>query len=149
MKAKLFADLKTLWRKERALCIVWAGAVSYTIFFSIISFLRYEAFSYSDFDFAIFIHECWKIAHGSAAISIFDNTTIFGNALELISFLTAPFFVLFRYNPKGLLFLQSLFLGLGAIPVFLIARRKVPETLAACLALSYLLYPPLWYSNLY
>ncbi len=114
-----------------------------------ISFLRFDAFSYSDFDLAIFTHECWKILHGSGNISILNNTPIWGNALELISFINCLPFFLFNYNPKSLLFLQAFFLGAGAIPIFLIGRRKIYEPLAACLAISYLFYPSIWFANLY
>ncbi len=138
-----------LWSTQRALCVVWWGVVVYTVFFTVISFLRYDAFSYSDFDFAIFTHECWKILHGSGKISLFNNVPIWGNALELISVVISPVFLLSGFNPKSLLFLQSFFLGAGAVPIFLIARRKLPESLAVCLAISYLFYPPIWYANLY
>lgn len=140
---------KDLWKSKRPLCVVWLGVILYTTFFTTISFLRYNAFSYSDFDFAIFVHEAWKILHGSAEISLFNNTPIWGNALELISFVNAPLFFIFGKDPKSLLFLQSLALGVSAVPVFLIARRKIPEWLAAGLAIGYLFYPPIWYANLY
>lgn len=129
--------------------LVLIAVFIYTVFFTIVSVLRYDAFSYTDFDFAIFTHECWKILHGSAEISIFPQASIFGNALELISFVTAPLFFIFGYDPKGLLFLQSLSLGLGAVPIFLIARRRLPQNWAVGFAVSYLLNPSIWYSNLY
>lgn len=121
----------------------------YTVLFSVISFRRYDAFSYSDFDFSIFVHEYWKIAHGSARISLFLDVPIWGNAMEFFSVLMSPIFALFNFNPKSLLFLQAFGLGAGAIPIFLISRRLFPEKVAACFAISYLFYPSIWYANLY
>src|SRR5438132_1310344 len=101
----LFKSICHFWQKDRFLCVVLIGNFIYTVFFTTISFLRYNAFSYSDFDSAVYIHECWKILHGSTLISIFCNTSILGNALELISFLIAPLYGFFFCNPKFLLFL--------------------------------------------
>ena len=141
--------VRRVWREDHALGIVWVGICAYTVLFSAISFLRYDAFSYTDFDFSIYIHECWKIAHGSVTSSIFNDTPVWGIYLELISFLVTPFCILFHYNPKSLLFLQSAILGLGALPVFLIARTKISSAGAKWLALAYLINPALWYTNLY
>lgn len=136
-------------RTHKELCVVSLGAVIYTVVFSILSFQRYDAFSFTDFDLAIFVHEAWKICHGSAKISILNDLPIWGDALELVSFMTAPLFYLFNFNAKGLLFLQALAHGASAVPIFLIARRKLPAVMAMCLALSFLFYPAVWYANLY
>ncbi|MBP6343863.1 MAG: DUF2079 domain-containing protein [Candidatus Omnitrophica bacterium] len=137
------------WKTQRALCIVWIGVILYTAFFSAVSFQRYDAFSFNDFDFAIFVHENWKILHGSGEISLFNNVPIWGNALEFINAVTAPVFFIAGYDPRVLLFLQSFALGASAIPIFLIGRARMPEALAASLALSFLFYPPIQFANLY
>lgn len=150
MKIKsLVATLRKLWNTQRALCVVWMGVGAYTFVFSAVSFVRYDAFSFNDFDFAMYVHENWKIAHGNSLSSIFNNTPIWGVYLELISYVVTPFFVLCNYHPKSLLFLQSLILGMGAVPVYLIAREKLSSTAAVVLAFAYLVYAPLWYTNLY
>ena len=136
-------------KKNKALTVVSLAACVYGLFFSIVSWMRYDAFSYSDFDLAIFVHECWKILHGSANISILNDTPIWGNAMELISYVNALFFYLGGGHPKSLLVMQSFILGLTAVPIYLIARRKLDERFAACLAISYLFYSPIWYANLY
>lgn len=146
---KLKTSLAVLWETQRSLCAIWIAVVIYTVFFTTISFLRYDAFSYSDFDFAIFVHENWKILHGSGEISIFNNIPIWGNGLELISALTAPIYFIFGFNPKIFLFLQSFGLGVSAVPIYLIARYKLPNHFALCLALGYLLNPSVWFTNLY
>lgn len=149
MIRKFFSGLGESIKTQKELCVVCLGSIVYTVVFSTISFLRYDAFSYTDFDFAIFVHEAWKAWHGSANISILNDLPIWGNALELVSFMTAPLFFLFNFDPKGLLFLQALAHGASAVPVFLIAHRKLPAVMAMCLALSFLFFPAVWYANLY
>jgi len=48
-----------------------------------------------------------------------------------------------------LLLLQSFFLGLGAIPLYLIARKHINEGFALIIAAGYLLYPGLAFVNLF
>lgn len=145
----LLRSIGKFFKAQKELSVVCLGSLIYTVVFSIISFLRYDAFSYTDFDFAIFVHEAWKAWHGSANISILNDLPVWGNALELVSFMTAPIFFLFNFNPKGLLFLQALAHGASAVPVFLIGRRKLPAVMAMFLALSFLFFPAVWYANLY
>src|SRR5262245_39144809 len=114
------SQLENMWKTQRPLVIVWIGVILYTAFFTTLSWMRYEAFSYNDFDFALFVHECWKALHGSARISLFLNVPIWGNALEFISIVTSPFLLLSGYHPQGLLFFQSLALGASAVPIYLI-----------------------------
>lgn len=141
--------LSELWKTQRALMVVILGAFCYFLFFSVISILRYEAFSFTDFDFAVFVHTYWKILHGSAQLSILKDIPIWGNTLELICYVTAPIFWLSGMDPRSLLLGQSFILGAGAIPVFLIARQRLSPQISVCMAYSYLLYPAVWYCNLY
>src|ERR1041385_3575952 len=136
----LLEKFQTLIKNDRALTKVIIGSVIYTVIFSAISFLRYEAFSYSDYDSAVFIHEAWKIMHGRSDITLLDGASIWGNAVDVVTYLIAPYFALFAFNPKSLFALQALSLGFGAVPLFLIARRKIPQSLALALAISYLFY---------
>lgn len=146
-RAKSF--LVNTWKTQRALCLVWAGVFVYTAFFTSISVMRYAAFSFDDFDFGLFVHESWKAVHGSGHISMLNDVPIWGNALELISFVTVPLYLFFGMDPRGLLFWQSFALGAGAIPIFLIARNRLPEPMAVFWAFSYLCYPAMWYCNVY
>jgi uncharacterized membrane protein len=134
---------------DRYLIAVYFGALVYGLCFSWFSLRRYDAFGFSDFDLAIYVHEAWKILHGSADISLLNHTPIWGNNLGLLSFVLAPLYALSGYDPKIFLILQSFVLGFGAVPVFLIAHRHLSEKFALSTAFSYLFYPALWYSNLH
>jgi uncharacterized membrane protein len=66
----------------------------------------------------------------------------------VILFLAAPIYFLFQ-SAVTLLLLQTLALGLSAYPLYLIARKELPEDLSLVLLISYLLYPCLGYVNLF
>ncbi len=135
-------------KKDPCLAIVILGSFLFSLTFSIISCLRYEAFSLVDYDSAVFIHENWKILHGSTRLTILDGASLWGHFVDVITFLTAPVFWMSGYDPKILFILQALATGFGAVPVFLIARGKISHKLALALTLSYLLNPSLWFINL-
>lgn len=119
----------------------------YTAFFTGISFFKYNNFLYDDFDLAHHAQEMWSILHGSLDCSIL-GLKFLGNHLHLIEFFIAPLYAVFT-TPKTLLFLQSLFLGLGAWPLYLIAKRQLPKAAAIIIPFCYLIYPALGYVNLY
>lgn len=145
----LISRLKSFKKSDPYLFFTIVAASAYAIIFSVVCVLRYEAFSYTDYDAAIYIHELWKVLHGSANVSILNHVPIWGNAQEFASVYTSPFYAISFFNPRSVFVLQSVLLGFGAIPVYLIACRKLPKNVSLALALSYLLYPALWYSNLY
>ena len=123
-------------------------AALYTAVFSSASILKYRDYLYDDFDLAIFVQALSGILRGTLFSSIRGMSWL-GDHSSLILFLLAPIFAVFRH-PVTLLVIQSAALGLGALPVFWLARRELGDarTALACAAL-YLLHPALGYANLY
>jgi len=119
----------------------------YVFYFSLVSALKFYTFSFHDFDLAVHAQSAWCILHGSIYNSIL-GIPFLGNHLSLILFLLAPACLIFS-SPLMLLFTQTLFLGLGALPVYLSARRLLDSGWALVIAAAYLLYPPLAYTNLF
>jgi len=128
--------------KEPAVLILAAG---YILFFSLISILRYHTFDYNDFDLAIHTQIVWNILHGSIHSSIL-GISFLGNHMSLILFLIAPVYALFS-TPLTLLLPQTLFIGLGVIPLYLLARDILARKFALLFCLLYLLYPALHFVN--
>ncbi len=120
-------------------------AVGYIGIFCIISFLRYQSFGFNDFDFAVYAQALWAILHGSIHSSIL-GIPFLGNHLDLILFLIAPLYAVFP-SPLTLLFLQTIFLGLGVVPVYLLAGEKLGKAFAAVFSILYLFYPALHFLN--
>ncbi len=126
-----------------------------TLLFSFVYFLvvfhsclfRYNTLQYHDWDFSLYANGMWNIIHGNPYISI-SNKPFLGNHFNIIAFIIAPVFSIFR-SPLTLLFLQSLSLSLVTVPIYLLARRKFDWRASAGFALIYLLYPSLVYVAMY
>lgn len=127
--------------------ILWFLIGLYVLNFSLYCYLKFISFSYDDFDLAHHCQILWSILHGTTYISIL-GVSFLGNHMHLISFLLAPIYKIFPH-PLTLLFLQSLVLGLGAYPLFLLAKSVLGHKWALTIATLYLLYPSLGYVNLF
>ncbi|MBM3254526.1 MAG: DUF2079 domain-containing protein, partial [Candidatus Omnitrophica bacterium] len=62
--------------------------------------------------------------------------------------LILPIYALFPH-PLTLLFLQTIFLALAAYPLYLLARLRLGNVFALLISVSYLLYPPLGFMNIF
>src|SRR3989338_1978415 len=129
----------------RFLCIL---IMAYTLLFTTIGILRYISLSYS-YDLGVFNQVVWATANGKPFYSsLFPNNTLLSEHFSPILLLFAIPYKLIPH-PMTLLFLQTLALALGAIPVYLIASEKLSsESAGLFMAFAYLLYPALGYLNL-
>ena len=96
------------------------------------------------FDFLVYEQPIWNIVHGRPfAQSMYSFApTHLGVDLALFELWIAPFYALWQ-NPMTLFFLISLGAGLGALPLYLIARDQFDSDLIGLgWALLYLLYLP-------
>ncbi|MFC1708957.1 DUF2079 domain-containing protein [Candidatus Omnitrophota bacterium] len=120
---------------------------AYIAFFSFISILRYNTFNFHDQDLSIHAQTVWNILHGSTHSSILGFSFL-GNHLNLILFPIAPIYAIFP-SALTLLLLQTLFIGLGAVPLYLIAREVLEKKFAIFFSLLYLIFPALHFCNYY
>jgi len=120
---------------------------SYIFYFCLISLIKFYAYNFYDFDLAVHALSMYNIIHGAIFNSIL-GIPFLGNHLNLILFLLAPVYFVFQH-PLTLLFMQTFFLGFGALPIYLFAKRVLDEKWALILACAYLFYPALAYTNLF
>jgi uncharacterized membrane protein len=139
-------------RVDPALLVVIAGACAYAVYFSIVTIVNHRNLGTSSFDLGLEENLIWHVVHGGP---LFRSTpfsgptgTHFGNHATFFAFLIAPLYWL-SPHPETLLVIQATLLGAAAIPLYLYARRHVSATIAAVVAFSYLVYPPLHGANLY
>ncbi|MFH1622514.1 MAG: DUF2079 domain-containing protein [Candidatus Omnitrophota bacterium] len=130
-----------------AVLILSVFTIFYISFFYLICVLRYHSFDYSDFDLAIYAQTTWNILHGSIQSSIL-SIPFLGNHLDLTLFLIVPIYALFS-SPLTLLFLQTLFMGLAIIPLYLLAKDLLDKKFALLFSILYLIYPALHFVNQY
>jgi len=136
------------WIAVHGTTLVCAMALLYAAAYSTLSILKYRYYLYDVFDLAIFVQAMNGMLRGSLFSSLRGMDWL-GDHSSLILFLLAPLYAIFRH-PFTLLVVQSAALGLGALPVFWLARRGLGDAAAAlAFAALYLLYPAVGYANLY
>lgn len=135
-------------RKKQPL-ILFIAIVIYLVFFFMLCVLKYSSFQYQEIDLAIFNQVFYNLSQNFDLYSSIQQQNYFGDHFSPFIFLLLPFYYLYL-SPLTLLFLQTLFLGLSAIPVYLIAKTKLKNNnLALIISLIFLAYPALHSVNLY
>ncbi|MBI1797859.1 MAG: DUF2079 domain-containing protein [Candidatus Eisenbacteria bacterium] len=110
--------------------------------------LKYRYYLYSDIDCAMFAQAVDGILRGSTFSSIRGMHWL-GDHSSLVLYLVAPVAAFVRH-PALLPMLQTVALGLGAWPVWALARRELGGGAApVAFALAWLLYPAIGYLDLY
>ena len=120
--------------------------LGYVAFFGAFTVAKHNAFGTHSFDLGIFDQGLYTILHHGVMLSTqhgAQTISHFGRHFSPILYLLAPLYA-FWQDARMLLIIQSLFLGLGALPLYLLAREKTGSQRAAVLlSASYLLYPAL------
>jgi uncharacterized membrane protein len=124
--------------------LVAAGASAWIAGFAAMSVLRQKAFSTGRFDMGNMVQAVWSTAHGHPL----RMTDLHGDQISRLAAHVDPILVVFAPlwwvwpSPDLLLVAQALAVGLGALPVFWLARRHLRSQRAGLgFALAYLLYP--------
>ncbi len=121
-------------------------AAAYAVFMSALTVTRHNAFMTHSFDLGIHDQIVYNALHHGILRSTQHGPhpiNYLGNHFAPILYLVAPLYAL-RGDARTLLVLQSLCLGLGAVPIYLLARNKLHSSaLAVALSASYLLFPAL------
>jgi uncharacterized membrane protein len=125
--------------------VLLTGAITaYAAGFAALSALRHEAFITGRFDVGNMVQAVWSTAHGDPL----RMTSLRGEQISRLAAHVDPILVLFAPlwwiwpSPHMLLAVQAVVSALGAVPVFLLARKHLASPRAALgFALAYLLYP--------
>jgi uncharacterized membrane protein len=131
--------------------VVSLGALSYAAYFSSITLASHFNFCTSAFDLGIEDNLLWNSAHGGP---LFRSAPLGGSMLHggnhqtYFAFVLVPIYWL-ASRAETLLVIQSVALGLAAIPLYLYASRRLSPWWALWIALGYLFYAPLHGANLY
>lgn len=130
--------------------------VVYTLDMSHQAILRYDTFKATAFDLGNMDQVLWNTIHGrlfqftNQAIDWYGPPTRLAVHFEPI-ILPLSLLYIFHADPRILLVFQTLALVSGALPVFLLTRKYLPEfpILAALMATAYLLSPALLGLNIF
>lgn len=127
--------------------ILWASIAVFMLYFSFVAFSRHDNFYSRRLDLGNMDQTVWNVLHGNG----FTLTDPMGTTQEtrlavhadFLLILLAPLYLLWS-NPGTLIFIQTIAVTLGALPVYWIAHDRLKsKKIALMFSLSYLLYPPL------
>ena len=120
--------------------------ILYITIFSLITLYYHNRFHTPAYDLGTSDHFIWKIFNSDNYFSTVTGTNIFSGHLRFIFILLSP--LTFIFGPsRYLLVLQSIFLGLAAIPLYFIAKEKLGPKVSLLVIVSYFLYPALHFLN--
>jgi uncharacterized membrane protein len=137
-------------RRIRALAtpshVVYCTAAAWGLAFAGLAALRHVAFMSTRYDLGDMVQAVWATAHGHfLQVTTTSGAQIprLGGHFDPILALFAPLWWVWP-SPLLLVVAQSVAIGLGALPVFWLARKHLAsQTVAAWLAVAYLLYLPI------
>ena len=140
-------------RRRLPWTIVIVAMVAYAIFFAYNTVKAHRALYTTSFDLALEENVIWNALHFARPLfksSPFGGPTSshVGNHFTPLAFVLAIPYAIYQHA-ETLLVLQAIIMSLGALPLFLFARRHVGNGPATLLAVAYLCYPPLHGSGLY
>jgi uncharacterized membrane protein len=126
--------------------VLLAMTLGYVTYMSVLTVARHGSFQTHAFDLGIQDQAMYTlVTRGYPLVTLYGPEPInqLGDHFALIYYIIAPVYAAFS-SATTLLILQSVALGLGAIPVYLLAKDKIRNTaFALALAAAYLLYPAL------
>jgi len=130
-------------KKEFSSLFLWITIFLYCAVFGTMSILRYLSFHTAFFDLGIYDHAIWNIAErGDLSYLAWGH---FRPIVGIYSFF-------YRLFPSAitLLSLQTITIGLSAVPLYYVAKMKLGHGFYALLiVIIYFLYSPLEYNNLF
>lgn len=143
--------LNYLKRREGWLALTLA--LVYFVLYSTLSILRHRSYHSFGFDLGLYDQVFWNTTQGRWWESTMTGAnpvphSQLGDHFTPIFFAVLPFYY-FHPQPETLLVTQTLVLALGAWPVYLLARQKLPAGYPVLWVLVYFLFVPLAYINLY
>jgi uncharacterized membrane protein len=139
-------------RRFAPLFIVFAGAATYAAYFSFHTLRNHYRVGTAALDLGLEDNLVWNATKWGP---LFKSSPLGGPTVSHGGYHQTYFaYVLgipYRLlpDPRTLLVIQATIAGLGAVPLYFLAKRRMPRASACVIALLYLLYAPLHGANLY
>ena len=152
-KNRRLIQLETFFSENKHLILLFIGIVLFIVYFSLISFLRYDNFYTGRFDLGNMAQTVWNTYHGRIFQLTDPNGTENISRLafhaDFLLILLAPLYAIWE-NPKMLLLVQAIITGLGAYFVYTIVAKIIKgRTLPLILAFLYLINPGVQRATIY
>ncbi len=147
------AERAKAWAAERASrltlpqVVVAAAVLLYVSYFTKRSLDLHHGLATSSYDSALYDQGMWLLSRFEAPFVTLMGRNLFGDHTSFILLGLVPFY--WVAPSAGIMFFaQSAAIGAGAIPVFLVARRRLGEWAAVIAACAYLIHPAIGWTNL-
>lgn len=109
--------------------------------FGLLVYRRHDRFGSFAFDMGIYDQSVWLLARGHQFVTV-RGLDVFGHHVNVGLFLLAPFSWLGVAGPHFMNLLQTASLGLGAVPLYMLARHRTRRPwLALVPAVAFLVHP--------
>ncbi len=137
------------WHRVTTPQVVVVGVVLiYVTYFTQRSLDIHHALGTASYDSALYDQGVWLLSQGETPFVTLMGRNLFGDHTSFILLFLVPFYWLWP-SAGVLFFAQSAAIGVGALPVFLVGRTRLPsEWLAAVPAVAYLVHPAVGHTNL-
>ncbi|MCU0642897.1 MAG: DUF2079 domain-containing protein [bacterium] len=141
-------------KKDRSVpfFLLWGFVIAYIVIFSYLGIVRYESYNSSAYDLGIMIQVIWNTGHGyflQDSINMGYPMTRFWMAHWEFIFILIAFVYRLISHPYTIIILQTLVVGLGAVPLYWLAKEQIHDkSTAVTFAFAYLMYPAIQNANL-
>jgi len=138
-----------LMKVESSDFFVYALIAIYTIIFSYVTIARHNMYQSHAWDLGIFDQALWStLNRGKLLWNTPELSSHFNWHFQPILLFILPIYWIYQ-SPLTLLVVQSLFIGLGAIPLYWLARKELNRIAGTVFAALYLLHPAVHGVNCY
>lgn len=152
MRADLQKRIRPWLARHGTTLVVLLACLGYGLFMSFYTIRWHHKLGTAVFDLGInnnLIHGGLEGVFNQSTVIFPDNPAKYvANHVKLGLYLFLPIYALVP-RAETLLVIQSFALGLGALPLFAFARRRLPQWAALVVALCYLAYYPMHSANFY
>jgi uncharacterized membrane protein len=132
-------------KSQISIIVVWLLILVFVLTFGSLSLRRHAALASNGMDLGNVDQALWNTAHGN--FLAFTNMAPVRNRLALhvepILLLFVPFYWVGLGGPELLLVVQAIVVGLGALPLYWLARDELAPLLPVVFPIAYLLLPAL------
>src|SRR2546428_10554981 len=149
-----WSRLRERFHIDRYVGLLLASMSAYAVVLSFVAVMRFNTFRTHAFDLGIF-NQAFSTAlqgrlfHETPDIALIASGSFLGVHFNFLMWLLLPIYAL-APRPETLLVLQSVFVALGAVPVFLVSRHLAGDGRAASLwSVVYLVNPAILSLNYY
>ncbi|MEW6680352.1 MAG: DUF2079 domain-containing protein [bacterium] len=127
--------------KKICFILLFFFVFAYIGIYSYLNIIQYNVFLNGHDDLALFDQIMWNTLKGKILHIPLRNSNFLGDHMSPILIFLSPFYLIWK-DPKMLLILKSVFLGLAAFPVYLIAKDRLKNNLLSLsFSISYLFHP--------